>query len=117
MASPTSAAHGSQACTVNTEHTLSGGTFSAQGSYVLALDLKNAANGDVFEVRIYTILDASDNNTAQQAVLASYSNVQADPNKYSIPIPVDGTYTTQIKFTVKQTAGTGRTVYYNIMTL
>ena len=117
MASPVSQAHGSQTATIGTEHTLSGGTFSTQGSYVLAVDMLNLVNGDVVELRVYTILDAADNNVSQQAVLGSYSNVQADLNKYSIPIPVDGTVTTQIKFTLKQTAGTGRAFPFNIMTL
>ena len=117
MASPTSQSHGSQTATIGTEHTLSGGTFSTQGSWVMGVDMKNLALGDLVELRIYTILDASDNNTSQIAYFASFSDVQACLNTYSVPVAVDGTVTTQIKFTLKQTVGTGRAFYFNLMTL
>lgn len=83
----------------------------------MAVDNKNLANGDTVELRVYTILDTADNNTSQLVVMASLSNAQAQLNWYSIPVPVDGTVTNQIKFTLKQTAGTGRTFYFNLMTL
>jgi hypothetical protein len=107
------AAGGTQACTISTEHTLSGAALTAAGTYVLVLDLNPMADGDVLEVRIKTIVRAA--GTERVAYLRTYVNAQdADGQiKYSVPVPVN----VSIKATLKQTAGTGRTFTYALVTV
>ena len=105
----TEAAGGAQACTISTEHTLS--TQTTSGTYVLVLDLNPAADGDTFEVRLKTIVRAA--GTERTAYLRAYANAQdADGQiKYSVPVPAN----VSIKATLKQTAGTGRTITWALL--
>ena len=73
--------------------------------------MSNLANGDTVELRAKTKVLSG--GSAAQDFCASFSNVQADPVKKSIPVPsVDS-----VAFTLKQTAGTGRAFGWNIYTL
>src|SRR4051794_25208090 len=93
-------ASGTQAATVNTEHTLA--TDTSGGVRVLAGDLGNLAYGDTVELRLYTkVLSGS---TERQAYVATFSHVQGSPNVYSVPVPTN----ISCKATLKQTGGTGR---------
>lgn len=103
----TSAASGDQACTVSTEHTLT--TQTGNGTYVLALDLNACVNGDRFEVRLKTKVKTG--ATSRLAYFAVFEHAQGSPNVYSIPVPVD----TEIVATLKQVAGTGRTVPWSLL--
>ena len=47
------------------------------------------------------------------AFVRSYAHAQAEPNKYSVPMPAD----VEFKLTLKQTAGTGRVVDCNVLAL
>ena len=100
---------GTQAATINTEHSLA--SDSVAGVYMLAVDTVNMANGDVLELRVKTKVLTS--GTARLAYLATYAHVQADPIKYSIPVPIqeDG----GISATLKQTAGTGRNFDWSLL--
>ena len=101
---------GSQTATISTEHTL-GTSITPSGAYVLVVDLNAMVNGDVLELRIKT--KAKSGSTERLAYFAAYANVQEELVKYSVPVPVD----TQITFTLKQTAGTGRAFDWNILSL
>lgn len=101
---------GAQVAVIGTEHTL-GVSITAAGVYVLAVDTNAMVNGDVLELRIKT--KAKTGSTLRQAYSATYANVQSDANKFSVPVPVD----TEITFTLKQTAGTGRGFDWNILAL
>jgi copper oxidase (laccase) domain-containing protein len=104
-----SVASGSQVCTVTTEHTLS--TQTTAKTFLLMVDLGPAVNGDVFEVRVKTkVLSTS---TSRLAYYAAYAHVQAQPNKYSIPVPSMH----ECIVTLKQAAGTSRTIDWNLVTL
>lgn len=103
----TSAASGSQTATISTEHTLT--TITTAGVYVLVVDMVNLANGDTVELRAKT--KCKTGSTSRLAFVASYQHAQAEINKYSIPIPVD----TEVVFTLKQTAGTGRVFDWNAL--
>lgn len=105
----TEAAGGAQACTISTEHTLT--TQTTPGTYVLVLDMTNAADGDLFEVRLKTIARAAGSEVG--AYLRSYVNLQdADEKmKYSVPVPVN----VSIKATLKQTTGTGRVITWALL--
>jgi hypothetical protein len=67
--------------------------------------------GDVLELRIKT--KAKSGGTSRLAYMATYANAQAEPIKYSIPVPVD----TEIVATLMQTDGTGRDFPWNLLKL
>jgi hypothetical protein len=105
----TSVGSGVQTATIDTEHTLD--TETAAGVYVLVVDTSNLANGDVVIFRIKTKC-----RTGASSVLAfsaTYAHAQVEPNKYSIPVPVD----TEITCTLEQTEGTGRDFPWNLLKL
>lgn len=106
---PTSNSSGSQAATIGVEHTLA--TITTAGTYVLVVDANAMVDGDYLELRAKT--KAKSGSTSRQAYFARYANTQGDANKYSLPVPVD----TEVVFTLKQTAGTGRTFDWNILAL
>lgn len=105
----TEIAGGSQAATVNTEHTLT--TDTSVGTKILTVDLSAMALGDLVELRIYTKLRTG--STERLAYLCSFQHVQGAPNVYSIPVPS----MVSCKPTLKQTAGTGRTFEWALLGL
>jgi len=107
--SVTSVGTGTQAATLDTEHTLD--TETTAGVYVLVVDMSNLANGDIVILRIKT--KYADGGTSRLAYSAVYANVQAEPNKYSVPVPIDE----EIICTLEQTDGTGRNFYWNLLKL
>lgn len=106
---PTLLADGEQTATINTEHTLA--TDISNDTYVLVVDANAMANGDVVELRLKT--KARSGGTSRLAYLATYSNVQSDPIKYSVPVPAN----IECQATLKQTAGTGRTFSWALLGL
>lgn len=114
-AAPVEKFSGAQAMTVGTEHILaeSGGTndLGTSGIFVLRIDMNVLANGDILEVRTYTKARAAD--SIRQESLATYANVQSNVNRSSPPLVV----TAYGKVTVKQTAGTSRTLPWSVMQL
>lgn len=98
-----------QAATVGTEHTLA--TETGSKVYVLVVDLGPLANGDVVELTIYTKVRST--STERVAYSASYAHAQVEPNKYSIPVPSDVSF----KATLKQTAGTGRSFDWKLLSV
>jgi hypothetical protein len=105
----TSAGSGTQTATIDTEHTLD--TETTAGVYVLVVDTANMVNGDVTTFKLKT--KYATGGTSRLAFSATYAHAQADPNKYSPPIPVD----TEIIATLEQTDGTGRDFYWNLLKL
>lgn len=101
---------GSQTATVNTEHTL-GSAITAAGVYQLVVDANAMVAGDVLELRIYT--KCKSGSTERLAFYCCYANTQNEPNKMSIPVPIDQSF----KATLKQTGGTGRAFDWNILSL
>jgi hypothetical protein len=106
---------GTQAATVSTEHTLA--TSTTGKTYVLVVSLGTPvtgtafANGDEIELRIYTkVLSGS---TETLAYLAAYANLQSAPVKYSVPVPAN----ISCKATLKQTAGTGRSYDWALLSI
>lgn len=103
----TSVGSATQTASLDTEHTLD--TETGAGIYVLVVDTSNMANGDIVILRIKTKFASG--GTSRLAYSATYANVQGEPNKYSIPIPVD----TEIICTLEQTDGTGRDFPWNLL--
>lgn len=96
---------GSQTASISTEHSLA--TPTTIGTYVLGVDTVNLVAGDLVELRIYDMVDATN---YRQVWKGAYQHAQVSNGKVSPPIAV----TTQVKFTLKQTAGTGRVFPWSV---
>lgn len=104
---------GSQTCVIGTEHTLL--DVNTAGTYSLGLDAVNFANGDYFEVRIKKILKTG--GTLRVTYFMSYQDAQSveDYGKVSVPISNALTDAASLRFTLKQTKGTGRVVDWEVL--
>ena len=100
-------ASGTQTATVGTEHTLA--TLTTAKTFQLYVDLANLASGDVVELRVY--LKVLSGGTSREAQYAVYSGVQGQPIVWSIPVMSD----IEVKFTLYQTAGTGRSFPWKVL--
>jgi hypothetical protein len=107
--SVSSVASGSQVCAISTTNTLS--TQTAVGVYILVVDLTPMAAGDQLQLALNTKAKSGSASVSSYAV--TYANAQSTPNVYSTPVPV----TDQIVAQMTQTAGTGRTFDWNLLTL
>lgn len=105
-------AHGTQTATINTEHTLDAETNP--GVYVLVVNLKNMAAGDVLELRAYEKVLTGDSQL-WLVDSGTYANIQGDAaavgssakgEVLARSIPIAAAF--GVTFTLKQTAGTGR---------
>ncbi len=106
---PTVIASGTQTATIGTEHILA--TDTTNKTYVLVVDTGAMVDGDVLELRIYTIVLSA--GTERVAYVIEYDNLQGEPQKYSVPVPADISF----KATLKQTAGTGRAFPWKVLSL
>ena len=95
------------ALTIGTETTLA--TDTNNGTFVLEVDLSNLANGDLLEIRIYTITLSG--GSLVLAWKATYQHTQINNHKISPPVASDQS----IKCTLKQTAGTGRVFSWKML--
>lgn len=93
--------------TDGTEQTLS--TQTTNGTYVFAIDTANMVNNDAIEIKVKTKTRSGD--TSRIAYYATYQNVQGEPNKYSVAIPI----TTEIVVTLKRLSGTDRAYPWSLM--
>lgn len=112
---------GTQAATVNTEHTLGAGAEQSNaGVYTITVNLKNMALGDVLELRAYQKGLTGD---AQKflTVLGQYAHKQGDGvdvgskasgEVLAVSIPIVAAF--GVVFTLLQTAGTGRSFDWRV---
>jgi hypothetical protein len=101
---------GTQTAVINTEHTLEDAV--ANGIFILSIDLANMQNGDTMELKVYTkVLSGGALNCCmyEQFIDAQNTTVQYQ----SVPFPSD----IEVKFTLKQTAGTGRAYPWKVIAL
>jgi hypothetical protein len=96
---------GTQTATIGTEHILDSPTTNA--TYVFSVDMVNLVNGDLVELRCYDMVDGIN---FRQMWKSTYQHAQINNAKASPPLAV----TTQTKFTLKQTAGTGRAFPWSV---
>jgi hypothetical protein len=101
-----SAANGTQTATITTEHVLGGAAITTPGTYQLVVDLNAMLGGsspDILELRVYS--KALSGGTERVADVHAFTGAQT-----SSPLFVSKPYMcpAYIKFTLKQTAGTGR---------
>lgn len=92
---PTVIAYGNDLLATGAEQELA--VDDTNQNYVLVVDTALMANGDTLELRIYTSVLAGP--TARVAYYAVYAHIQAQPIKYSVPVPANK----YIKCTLKQT--------------
>lgn len=105
-------ASGTQTATVTTEHQLA--DVNEAGVFVFSVDTANMADGDVVELRVYEMVLTS--GTARVLVFAAYYGAQLadDLIKVSIPVANHLTDATSLRFSLKQTFGTGRQFAYRV---
>ena len=106
---PTSNSNGSQTATVTTEHTLA--TITTSGTFIIGIDCNAMALGDITTFRVK--LKVRSVGTTRTVFTATYSHVQEDLVKLSIPVAS----TNEIVFTLEQETGTGRTYPWEIWEL
>jgi hypothetical protein len=103
-------ANGNQTAVISTEHTLV--TDTTGKTYVAVVDINNLAAGDTLLLRIYTIVRAAG---TERLAYVSHSGPIAPTEKilYSVPVPANRSF----KLTLTQTAGTGRTYEWAVLSL
>jgi hypothetical protein len=111
MSAPTVDASGTQTMTVGVEHTLR--TTVAAGTFQLWLDIAAMQAGDTVEVRAKTNILAAGTVRVIYAQTFSGAAPADDAIELSIPLPADQPVT----FTIKQTAGTSRSVPWKTLSL
>jgi hypothetical protein len=109
----TAAGSGTQAATIGTEHTLL--DVAAAGTYTLHVDAVNMATGDVLELRVYQIVLTG--GTRRVVYVTRYGDAQSadDLIKVSVPISNELTDAGALRFTLKQTAGAGRSYPWKVL--
>lgn len=108
---PTREQDGSQTCVITTEHTLNTGSDpTGFKNRVVRLDLFNAALGDEFELRIKSKVRSG--GTVREQHLFTFVHDLAQAVIETPPFATDG-----VTVTLKQTAGTGRVVTWEILDL
>jgi hypothetical protein len=102
-------ATGTQAATLDTEHSLS--TRTDGKTYVLCVNLTNMVNGDIVLLRAK--VKPLTGSTAVLAYSAAYAHAQTQKAVYSVPIPA----VHSVEFTLEQTDGTGRNFEWSVISL
>lgn len=88
---------------------------TTSGVFVFIANLITMAAGDVVELRIFNTINSS---TEALAYFAIYAHAQAQPMKYSVPVPSLGGASDTIRMTAVQTAiGTYRTIPFRVVTI
>ncbi len=102
-------ASGTQAATIDTEHTLGTDPDLTDGVFAIKIDVTNMAAGDVLLIRGYEKVTGT-GDTQVSNILMSLSGVQTNKGPYSIPeLLIHGW-----KYTLEQTDGTGRSFDWSI---
>lgn len=106
-------ASGTQTAVIGTEHTLD--DIAVAGTYVSVVDTNAMAAGDVLELRVYVIVLTG--GTRRVAYMQRFIDNQPtdDQIKISVPVGNDLTDAGSVRFTLKQTAGTGRAFPWKVL--
>lgn len=104
---------GSQTATLTTEHTLL--DVAVAGTFQLFVDKVNMSAGDILELRVYQIILTG--GTRRVADVGRFADAQAtdDMIARSIPISNELTDAGALRFTLKQTVGTGRAYPWKVL--
>ena len=106
-------ATGTQTATVTTEHFLS--NVNQAGVYTLHLDLINMAAGDFLEVRVYQMMLTG--GTPRVAYIETFQGVQPADGMIPVSVPIGNELTDSqsLRFSIKQTLGTGRDYPWKVL--
>lgn len=112
----TADASGSTGGTIASEITLR--DVAAAGTYTLHVDLNVMASGDVVELRAYQMILTG--GTRRCAYFQNFMDAQGGDDTYpriavSVPISNELTDAGALRFTLKQTAGTGRVFPWKVL--
>lgn len=107
------AGSGTQTAVIGTEHDLL--DISAPGSFIYYVDKTNMAAGDILELRIYQIVLTSGSRIV--AYFTRYVDAQPvdDMLAISVPITNDLSDSGSVRFTLKQTAGSGENYNWKVV--
>lgn len=107
-------ASGTQTATIGTEHFVS--SPSVAGVFTLHLDTSNMAGGDLLEVRIYQKILSG--GTERVVFYAIFAGAQTADNAIQVSVPIANDLATSnaLRFSIKQTAGTGRDYAWKVLT-
>lgn len=107
-------ASGTQAATINTEHTLR--DVNAAGVYTLHVDTVNMAAADTLELRVYQMALTGGTRRVLDGFPLTYTNAQTGVEiKITLPVGNELTDAGALRFTLKQTAGTGRNFPWKVL--
>lgn len=110
----TAAGSGTQTAVIATEHTLL--NISVAGTFTLHVDRTNMQAGDVVELRVYQIvLTGGTREVAYYIKKADAPVVDRDVVTISVPISNELTDSGALRFTLKQTTGTGRAYPWKVL--
>jgi hypothetical protein len=109
----TAHASGTQTATVGTEHFLT--SPNVAGTFTLHVDAAAMAAGDVLEIRVWQMVLTG--GTQRVVYYQRYDGAQAtdDLIKISIPVSNELTDANALRFSLKQTAGTGRAFPWKVL--
>ena len=104
---------GTQTATITTEHTLL--DVAVAGTFTLHVDKNAMADGDTTELRIYQIVLTG--GTRRVVYVAKFDDEQATDDKIAISVPISNELTDagSLRFTLLQTAGTGRAYPWKVL--
>lgn len=104
---------GTQTATISTEHTLL--DVAIAGTFTLHVDKINMAAGDTLELRIYQIVLTG--GTRRVAYKQLYYGAQNADDMIAVSVPISNELTDagSLRFTLKQTAGTGRAFPWKVL--
>lgn len=109
-------ASGTQTATINTEHTLR--DVNTVGTFELHVDMNALAATEVVELRAYQIILTGGTRRLCSPGMKTFTGALADPNPIVYifdPINNDLTDTGSLRFTLKQTSGTGRAFPWKVL--
>lgn len=109
----TAHASGTQTAVIGTEHFLT--SPAVAGTFTLHVDTANLSGTDVLELRVYQIVLTG--GSSRVAYFTRYDSDQAvsDAIKISVPISNELTDTNSLRFSLLQTAGTGRAFPWKVL--
>ena len=104
---------GTQVAVINTEHTLL--DVAIAGTFTLHVDKNAMVSGDTLELRIYQIILTT--GTRRVAYKQAFYGAQSVDDMIAVSVPISSELTDagSLRFTLKQTAGTGRSFAWKVL--
>lgn len=110
---PTSPANGTQTAVIGTEHQLA--DTAVAGVYSFHVDKNAMVAGDVLELRVYQMVLTG--GTSRVVYEQTFYGAQASDDQIAISAPIGNELTdaTALRFSLKQTFGTGRAFPWKVL--